>query len=277
MIYQMTPQAVEAQSQAGFPFLQGLEPTLRAMNALWFHAQRRGRRPAVPPPAPSSELAPADLDDALARYGITLPNGAVCQSAGEAAAAAEMIGSPVALKIVSPDIVHKTEAGGVVLDLRGGAAVEAAADKLVANAREASPGARIDGFLVQEMVLGVEAIIGVRSDPLYGPLLLIGSGGILVELANDVALRMLPVTAEDVSAMIDGLKLARLLAEFRGRPPADRGALVEAALGLAQFYLDHRARVAEIEINPLIVRSKGHGVVAVDVRAIWRSNSARGA
>jgi acetyltransferase len=277
MVYQMTPQAVEAQSQAGFPFLQGLEPTLRAMNALWFHARRRGRMPAAPPPAPPSELTPANLDDALAHYGITLPNGAVCESAGEAAAAAEMIGSPVALKIVSPDIVHKTEVGGVVLDLRGGAAVEAAADKLVANARGAAPGARIDGFLVQEMVLGVEAIVGARSDPLYGPLLLVGSGGILIELAKDVALRMLPVTAGDVSAMIDGLKLARLLAGFRGRPPADREALIEAAVGLAQFYLDHRARIADIEINPLIVRGNGHGVVAVDVRALWRNDTAGGA
>ena len=273
MIYQMTPEAVDAQTQAGFPFVQGLEPTLRAMNALWFHAQRRGCGPASPPPAPPSELTPADLDDTLARFGITLPNGAVCESAGEAAVAAEMIGSPVALKIVSPDILHKTEAGGVVLDLRGGAAVEAAADKLVAHARAALPGARIDGFLVQEMVPGVEGIVGVRSDPLYGPLLLIGSGGVLVELAKDVALRLLPVTAADIGAMLDGLKLSKLLAGFRGRPPADREALVATALALAQFYLDHRARVADIEINPLIVRSKGHGAVAVDVRVLWRNDA----
>jgi acyl-CoA synthetase (NDP forming) len=277
MSYQVRPESLAAQQAAGFPFLQGLEPTLRAMNALWFHAQRQGRRPAMPLPAPPSDLSPATLDDMLAHYGISLPNGATVESTGEAAAAAEMIGAPVALKIVSPDIVHKTEAGGVMLDLRGGAAVEAAADRLVTAARDAQPGARIDGFLVQEMVSGVEAILGARSDALYGPLLLVGAGGVLVELANDTALRLLPVTASDVGAMVDGLKLARLLAGFRGRPAADRTALEQATLALAQFYLDHRARIAEIEINPLIVRSNGHGAVAVDVRVLWRNDSGGGA
>jgi acetate---CoA ligase (ADP-forming) len=270
MSYQMTPEAVEAQAAAGFPFVQGLEPTLRAMNALWFHAVRRGRLPAMPPPAPPSDLTPDTLSETLERYGILLPNSATVASAGEAAAAAEMIGAPVALKIVSPDILHKSEAGGVMLDLRGGAAVEVAADKLVAAARTVVPGVRIDGFLVQEMVSGVEAIVGARSDALYGPLLLAGTGGVLVELASDVALRLLPATAEDVSAMIDGLKLVDLLAGFRGRPAADRAALEKAALALGQFYLDHRAKIADIEINPLIVRTNGHGAVAVDVRALWR-------
>jgi acyl-CoA synthetase (NDP forming) len=270
MIYQMNPEAVEAQAQAGFPFVQGLEPTLRAMNALWFFAQRRGQPPAAVPPPPPSDLAPDTLDETLQRYGIALPNSAIVESAGEAAAAAELVCAPVALKIVSPDILHKTEAGGVALDLRGGAAVEAAADRLVASARAAAPNARIDGFLVQEMVSGVEAIVGARSDPLYGPLLLIGAGGVLVELAKDVSLRLLPLGAGDVSTMVEGLKLAKLLAGFRGRPAADRAALEQTALALAQFYLDHRARVAEIEINPLIVCT--HGAIAVDVRVLWRND-----
>jgi acetyltransferase len=106
MSYQMTPEAVEAQKAAGFPFVQGLEPTLRAMNALWFHAERRGRLPAKLPPAPSSGLTPATLDESLERYGISLPNGATVGSASEAAVAAEMIGAPVALKIVSRDIAQ---------------------------------------------------------------------------------------------------------------------------------------------------------------------------
>jgi acetyltransferase len=270
MSYQMTPEAVDAQKLAGFPFVQGLEPTLRALNALWFFAQRQGKTPARALPAPPSELSPETLHETLARYGITLPNEAIVAGAGEAAAAAEMIGAPVALKIVSRDILHKTEAGGVRLDLRGGAMVEAAADALAAAARAAAPNARIDGFLVQEMVSGVEAIVGARSDGLYGPMLLVGAGGVLVELAKDAALRLLPVTAGDVSAMVEGLKLAKLLAGFRGRPAADRAALEAAALALGQFYLDHRACIKDIEINPLIVRSRGHGAVAVDVRVIWR-------
>ena len=114
---------------------------------------------------------------------------------------------------------------------------------------------------------GVETIVGAQSDPLYGPMLLIGSGGILVELVRDATMRLLPVSATDVSAMIDSLKVNRLLAGYRGKPPADRKALEAAAMALGRFYLDHRARIEEIEINPLIVRASG--AVAVDVRVAW--------
>jgi acyl-CoA synthetase (NDP forming) len=177
------------------------------------------------------------------------------------------------LKIRSADILHKTEAGGVALDLRSRDAVKKAADDLAASARAAFPGARIDGFLVQEMVSGIEAIVGACSDQLYGPLLLVGAGGILVELARDAALRLLPVSKDNVTAMVGGLKLSRLLAGYRGRPAADRAALEAAVMGLAQFYLDHRARIDDIEINPLMVRAQGKGAVAVDVRVIWKDKT----
>jgi acetate---CoA ligase (ADP-forming) len=268
MSYQMTPEAVEAQKAAGFPFLQRLGPTLRALNALWFHAQRKGRLPPTPAPAPPSDISPDNLEPTLARYGLTVPRSRTVATPAEAGAAAEGISFPVALKIVSPDILHKTEAGGVALDLRSRKAVEAAAEELVTAARRVYPAARLEGFLVQEMVSGVEAIVGARTDPLYGPILLVGAGGMLVELANDAALRLLPVTAAEIGSMIDGLKLEQLLAGFRGGPPADRAAVETAALGLARFYLDHRAAIDEIEINPLMVRQ--NGAVAVDVRVIWR-------
>src|SRR5262245_40102924 len=270
MIHQEGEARVAAQEAAGFPLLQGIEPTISALNGLWFHAARRGRRPASPSPAPASDLSPANLEGTLARYGIALPQSRAVASAAEAVAAAEQIGYPVALKIRSPDILHKTEAGGVALDLRDRAAVAAAADALTASARAAQPNARIGGFLVQEMVTGVEAILGARDDSLYGPMLLVGAGGVLVELARDVALRLLPVTPAGGRRIVDGLKLATLLAGFRGRPPADRGALEAAASALAQFYLDHRARIGDVEINPLIVRPAGRGAVAVDVRVLWR-------
>jgi acetyltransferase len=270
MNYQMRPESVAAQEAAGFPFLQALEPTLRAMNALWFHAARHGRPPAALPPAPKSDLSPATLDATLARYGIALPASRAVATAEEAAAAAAAIGFPVALKIHSPDILHKTEAGGVMLDLRSPAEVRDAAAALLAGARAAHADARIDGLLVQKMAAGVEAIVGARSDPLYGPLLLIGAGGVLVELARDVALRLLPVAAPEVTAMIGGLKLAQLLTGYRGRAAADRAALERTALALAQFYLDHRARIADVEINPLMVGPTG--VVAVDVRVLWRED-----
>jgi acyl-CoA synthetase (NDP forming) len=268
MTHQMTPEGLAVQEKAGFPFLQGQQPTLRAINALWFHAQRTGRSLAPLPPAPVSDLTPANLDAALARYGITLPQNRLVASAREAADAAAAIGFPVALKIRSADIVHKTEAGGVMLNLASAQQVLDAADALTKAARTAHPQAKLDGFLVQEMVSGVETIVGAHADPLYGPLLLVGGGGIMFELVRDVAQRLLPVEAEDVGAMIDGLKVARLLAGYRGRPPADRTALEAAAMALSRFFLDHRARIAEIEINPLMVR--GSGAVAVDVRVAWR-------
>jgi acetate---CoA ligase (ADP-forming) len=271
MNYQMQPQSVAAQEAAGFPFLQGLEPTLRAMNALWFYAQRTGRQPPTPPAAPASDLTAVTLEATLARYGIALPASRAVATAAEAEAAAQTIGFPVALKIRSPDILHKTEAGGVALDLRSRAEVRDAAAALIAGARAARKEARIEGFLVQEMASGLEAIIGARSDPLYGPMLLLGAGGVLVELARDVSLCLLPVTAPQISAMIETLKLKQLLAGYRGRPAADRAALERTALALAQFYLDHRARISDIEINPLMIRA--HGAVAVDVRVLWRDEA----
>lgn len=272
MMHQVPPEGLDVQDKAGIPFLQRQQPVLRALNALWFYAQRAGHAPAVLPPAPPSELTPATLDATLARYGITLPQSRAVNSAEAAADAAAEIGFPVALKIRSADIVHKTEAGGVKLGLKSREDVIRGAGDLLKAAHAAHPKAKIDGFLVQQMVSGIETIVGVHSDPLYGPLLLVGSGGILVELVRDVAQRLLPVEAHDVTAMIDSLKLSPLLAGYRGRPAADRAALEASALGLARFYLDHRARIAEIEINPLMVSAQG--AVAVDVRVAWREENA---
>ncbi len=267
MIHQMPPAGIDVQDKAGFPFLQGQQPLLRALNALWFYAQCAGCTPAVPPPAPPSDLTPDNLDATLARYGMTLPQSRAVSSAAAAADAAAAIGFPVALKIRSADIVHKTEAGGVKLDLRSRQEVRDAANALLEAAHAAHPKATIDGFLVQQMASGIEAIVGAHSDPLYGPLLLVGTGGIMVELVHDVALRLLPLDARDITAMIDGLKLAHLLAGYRGGAPANRAALEASALALGRFYLDHRARLAEIEINPLMVSAQG--AVAVDVRVAW--------
>jgi acetate---CoA ligase (ADP-forming) len=285
VVCQLGEPHIAAQEAAGFPFLQGIEPTIRALNGLWFHAARRGRVPPAAPPPPPSTLSPATLEATLTSYGIALPASSAAASVAEAVQAAERIGFPVALKIRSADILHKTEAGGVALGLRDRAAVEVAAQALVAAARAQAPAARIDGFLVQEMVSGVEAIVGARSDPLYGPMLLLGAGGILVELVEDAALRLLPATADDVTAMIESLRLARLLAGFRGQPAADRAALEATALALGRFFLDHRARIKDIEINPLMVRpqrgtigsqasqSEHAGAVAVDVRVVWREDA----
>jgi acyl-CoA synthetase (NDP forming) len=274
MYYQVMQEGLEAQERIGIPFLQGLEPTLRALNALAFYRARVGRD-IKPIPAPKkSDLTPQTLEKTLTGYGITLPRSGIAKNAADAARVAGRIGYPVALKIISRHIGHKTEAGGVALGLKTAAEVSAAVRALTAAAKRYKKTARIDGFLLQEMVDGVEAIVGARADPLYGPVVLVGSGGTMVELVRDMALRMLPLAAGDVHAMIDELKLKTLLRGFRGRPAADEAALAKTVTGLVRFFLDHREKLLDIEINPLIVRRKGDGAVAVDVRVVWRDPKA---
>ncbi len=275
MVYQMNEGGIAQQDAIGFPYLQGLQPTLRALNALWFHAARQGRYPAQPPPAPPSDLTPSTLPTALAEHQITTPVTRQVATADAAAAAAQEIGFPVVLKIASRDILHKTEAGGVKLNLATPDDVRRAADELLASAKTAYPDAKIDGFDVQEQVAGVEAIVGLHTDPLYGPMLLVGAGGVLVELVKDVQMRMLPVSTDDIETMVSNLKLSTLLDGYRGRPPCDRTALVTAIKALSELYLAHRSRIKDIEINPLIVREAGRGAVAVDVRVLWTDDSAQ--
>jgi acyl-CoA synthetase (NDP forming) len=268
MNFPIDQQAVEFQEQVGFPYLQGLPETVRALAALTFYGARRGRAIApLPPPRGSAEtLQGAALAAALARHGLTPPRSAQAGSPREAAATAARIGFPVALKISSAQISHKTEVGGVRLNLQSPEEVERAAHALAAALGKVAPPARLDGFLVQEMVAGVEIIVGARQDPLFGPLLVVGAGGILVELVEDVACRLLPVGPQDARQMIGELKVARLLAGFRGRPAADVDALIVAICGLSDFYLEHRHLLGDLEINPLIVLPQGHGVRSVDVR-----------
>jgi acetyltransferase len=263
-------EAVAFQDAVGFPFLQGLPAVIRALSSLAFYAARMGRH--IPPlPAPNGRAETLDhenLTTALARHGLTAPKSAIASSHAEAAVLASKIGFPVALKIISPAVSHKTEVGGVRLNLASFEEVERAADALISSVRSAAPYASINGFLVQEMVDGVEILLGARTDPLYGPIVAVGAGGILVELMHDVTLRLLPVSAEDARAMIDELKIAKVLRGFRGKGAADIDALVAAICRLSDFYLDHRHLLSDLEINPLIVLAKGEGVRAVDVRAV---------
>jgi acetyltransferase len=267
MNFPVDQQAVEFQEQVGFPYLQGLPATVRALAALVFYGARRGRAIA-PLPAPrgtAETLQGAALQTALAGRGLPPPKSGRAASPAEAAEIAARIGFPVALKIASAEISHKTEVGGVRLHLGSAQEVEREATALVAAVSRIA-GARLDGLIVQEMVEGVEVIVGAHHDPLFGPMMVVGAGGILVELVKDVACRLLPVSAQDARAMIAELKVARLLAGYRGRPAADLDALVAAICGLSDFYLDHRHLLSDLEINPLIVLPERQGVRAVDVR-----------
>jgi acetyltransferase len=258
----------EFQNGAGIPFLFGIPTMVRSMQALVKYAEAQRRGLAVPP-APAgkpSNLTDEALAAQLAEAGLTMPAQGVAATPEAAADAAARIGFPVALKIVSAEISHKTEAGGVRLNLADRAAVLREAEDL----QRTLAGSRLDGFLVQEMVQGLEMLVGIREDRDFGPLLVVGLGGVFVELFRDVSLRLAPVDADEARAMLSGLRGAKALEGFRGQAPRDVDALVNAIVALCDFYLENRSWLSEIEINPLIVLERGKGVRAIDVRPIRR-------
>jgi acetate---CoA ligase (ADP-forming) len=254
------------QAKAGIPFIQGLPETIRAARTLIRYGEALGRPIAPLPPAMGSEagLAGAAFERAFAAHGLTLPRSAVALSAAEAVAQAEAIGFPVALKMLSEG-VHKSDLGGVALGLHDAAAVTRAAEAMAARL-----GADLEGFLVQEMVGGLEILAGVREDPQWGPVLVAGLGGVLAEVLDDVALRLLPIDEAEAREMLLALDGAVLLGPFRGRAARDVDAAAHALAGLGRLFLDHRPFLADLEINPLIVLEAGKGVRAVDVRVVRR-------
>lgn len=258
------------QAETGVPFIQGLPETVRALQGLIRYAAAL-RRGVAPTPAPSgrvANLSGAEFDTLLNCHGLTLPTSATAKTPEEACAKAQAIGFPVALKIASPQATHKTEVGGVALGLRDTASVRTATEAMRARLAAHDPKAQIDGFLVQEMVEGVEMILGVRRDPQFGPFMLIGLGGIMVEAIKDVAIRLLPIDAETARDMLHSLRGAGVLGEFRGRSARDTDAVVRAMVGLSRLFLDHQEFLSDLEINPLIVLAQGQGVRAVDVRTV---------
>ncbi len=226
--------------------------------------------------------APVLLDEAtaktrLAAAGVPVPDGRTAASAEEAVAAAECLGAPVVLKALG--ISHKTEHGAVKLDLSGSHEVRDAAVALFGALRdsdataavEAEPGARL---LVERFEAGTvaELIAGLHRDPLFGLMLTVGSGGALVELMGDSVTLLLPVTREEVRNALAGLRCAPILAGYRGAPPADLDAAVDAILAIAQYGADNFDRLEELDVNPLGIRPRGQGVVALD--ALLRTREA---
>lgn len=204
----------------------------------------------------------------LAAYDLPTPATRLAVTTAEAAEMAAAIGFPVALKLISPDLLHKTDVGGVLLDVRDADAARAGFEAIMARARAAQPHARLRGVLIQQMLRGgQEVIIGVQRDPTFGPLVMFGLGGILVEVLADVSFRLAPLTRHDAEEMIARVRGARLLDGVRGQPPADRAALVEALVRVSQMAVDH-PKISELDINPLLVMPAGQGVVAVDARVI---------
>ena len=216
-------------------------------------------------------LSESESKELLAAWGVASAREHRANSAEAAVAAAEQLGFPVALKVDSPDILHKTEAGVVRLNLRDSAQVRAAYAEILASAKAYAPQAQITGVSVQEMVGdGVEVIIGVNCDPQLGPVLLFGSGGVMVEVYNDVALRRCPITRLEARAMIAEVKGARLLQGFRGRPAADLAALTDTLVRVSHLAMHLEGHLTELDINPLMVLPRGQGVKAVDALVVLR-------
>jgi acetyl coenzyme A synthetase (ADP forming)-like protein len=261
------------------------ERAASALGALWRHTQWQ-TRPVDQPEvladvdreAAAQLLASAQGEwitgtlatQLLQAYRIAGPREALTHSADEAVRWAEQLGYPVVLKIASPDIPHKSDIGGVALDLRDTAAVSAAFERIMINARTAQRDARIDGVTIQPMLQGgQEVIIGAVRDEQFGPLIMFGAGGVEVEGQRDVAFGLAPLSRGEAEKMIDATFAGKRLRGFRGSAPADRDAVIDRVLRLAQFISDF-PQVAEIEINPLRVLSDG--ALAIDARIRVMSN-----
>ena len=239
-----------------------------AFQAEW---QRRG---AIPPAAAPrlATLTPGVLDEAdttalVTAYGIPVPPAVLAKDRDAAAREASAMGFPVVLKIQSPDISHKTEAGGVRLSVREGE-VEAAFDEIMANAKAYDPEARIEGILVQKMMpKGHELVIGVIRDPDFGPLVMIGSGGIYLEVLKDVVFAPPPISPDEARRLILSLKTAAILKGVRGEKVADIDALAKLVSRVSELARTE-TRIEQIDFNPVFVYPEGEGVVAVDALAV---------
>jgi acyl-CoA synthetase (NDP forming) len=227
------------------------------------------RRPAGLPDGrarllPDGALTESEVKRLLVAYGIAVAPERLAATPEAVAAAAAALGPPVAVKAVSRQIAHKSDAGAVRLDLGSPEAAASAARQM----REALGEVRLEGFSVQPMIRGeAEVIVGVRRDPHFGPVVLVGLGGLAVELLGDVALAPAPVALERAHAMLAALRAAPLLAGARGRPPLDVAAVADAVVRLSWLAVELGARLVDLEVNPLIVRRAGEGAIAVDGRA----------
>lgn len=211
-------------------------------------------------------LTPEQCRVVCAAYGIALPAEALANSAASAAKLAATVGFPAVMKIVSPDILHKTEAGGVIAGVSDAAAAERAYATLVANAKSYKAGARIEGVLIQRMLTGGhEVIVGALTDPSFGKVVAFGMGGVLVEVLKDVTFRLAPASEADALSMIDGIAAAEILRGVRGGAPADRAAIARIIVAVAQLAADF-PEIQEIDLNPVFARYDG--ATAADVRII---------
>jgi acetyltransferase len=204
-------------------------------------------------------------------YGLRIPRSEIAKTPEEAISLASGFGYPVVLKIASPDILHKTDVGGVKVGLRSASEVRDAFELMVYRAQRYVPEARIWGCLVQEMAPpgGLEVLVGMNRDPQFGPLVTFGLGGIYVETLKDVTFRVAPFSLQEAEDMLGEIRAHALLDGVRGQPPADKAAIVDCLLRIGQLVQDF-PEIAELDINPLMVYSTGQGALAIDMRLVLK-------
>lgn len=267
--------AMEAIRKAPFPVFSDPARAARNVAARLVYDERR--RVLLADPKPARDVGPGVADDApldrveaqkaaLTAYGVRLPREIIAATIQEAEAFRAELDSPVAVKIASPDIVHRTEIGGVVTDVRGEDALAVACDTVNTNARRHHPDARIEGLLVQEMVSGgLEVLVGVKRDPVFGPMIVFGPGGTLVELIADVHMLPAPVSEAAARRVLEESVLGPMFRGFRGSGPFDAEALAKTIARVSWLAVD-RPEIAELDLNPVLVLGDGEGCLAVDYK-----------
>ncbi len=265
-----SPERVRAYESDGFLVFPEPARAVAALDAMGRIGAAFSSVPTSPPPLPPLSLPPATPNEAaakrlLAEAGIAIVPERIARSADEAAAAAASLGYPVVMKILSPDILHKSEIGGVLLGLADEAAVRSAYAILLARAVAAAPAARLDGVLLARQIDGaIECILGIKRDPDFGPVALFGPGGIFVEILEDLVLHRCPFGEETARRMIGATRAAPLLSGARGRQPADVAALAAMLSRLSLFAAAAGERLSAIDLNPVLVLGEGEGAYAAD-------------
>lgn len=213
-------------------------------------------------------LTEVEAKQLLADAGVPVSPARLAKTRDEAMQVAAQLGFPAVLKIVSPQITHKSDVGGVALNITSAGEAGEAFDRVVAAAKQHAPDATIEGVAVQRMERqGIEVIIGTTTDPQFGPVLMFGLGGVMVEILKDVAFRVIPINERDARQMIDEIKGKPLLDGYRGSEPADVGKLRELLLAVSSFIEQH-PDVAELDLNPVFAYKDG--AIAVDARIVLK-------
>lgn len=253
---------------------------IRVLAAMDFFRAHDSAEPAESAQAiPAVRLRPGTYNEAdglelLRSHGVPAIATRRASSREEAVAAAEALGFPVAMKVLSADLTHKSDVGGVELGVADAAAASAAYARIMDRVQTAAPGARIDGVLLAPMVRGgIECILGVHRDPVLGPVVMLGAGGVQAELLRDVSFRIAPVDLRQARAMVAELRTAALLQGYRGAPPADVAALAQAIVRLSEFAVAGGDTLESVDVNPLAVLPQGRGVAALDAVVIGRGSA----